>query len=124
MKNGHDLDEIHADTWGRREQNLRGMTYGEYLASEHWTAVKQKAAGRPNYKKCEFCLSTAVELHHTSDKWVLTERELLTIISLCREHHQEVHDLAWSTNLSVRKATNELRRRYKPNFWEKNRVTE
>lgn len=122
MKNGRDLDEIYADTWGRREQRLAGMTYGEYLASDHWALVKQKAADRPNYKKCEFCTSTIVELHHTSYKWILTPHELRTIISLCRAHHQEVHDLARSSDLSVRVATNELRTIYKPHYWEPNRL--
>lgn len=123
-KKDRDLDEIYADTWVRREQKLRGMTYSEYLASDHWQLVKEKAASRPNYKKCEFCSSTEVELHHTSYKWIFTHDELRTIISLCRDHHAEVHDLARSSGQSVRKATNELRRSYKPNYWGKNRVPE
>lgn len=121
-KKNSDLDEIYAHTWGRREQTLGGMTYDEYLDSDHWRLVKQKAASRPNYKKCEFCSSTDVELHHTSYKWLFTKDELRTIISLCRTHHAEVHDLARSSGQSVRNATNELRRSYKANYWEKNRA--
>jgi hypothetical protein len=122
MGSDSDLDEIHADTWGRRERNLRGMTYGEYLDSDHWQRVKVKASLRPNYRKCEFCNSTQVELHHTSYKWVLSDRELLVIISLCRVHHQEVHDLARTSDISVRVATNLLRRTYKPDFRKQNRL--
>ena len=119
-----DLDEIYVDTWDRRERNLAGMTYGEYLESDHWQQVKDKAKSRPNYQKCEFCNSTEVELHHTSYKWLLTDNELRVIISLCRVHHQEIHDLAHANNISVRVATNLLRRQYKPDFWRKNRIEE
>lgn len=124
MTDKTDLDEIYADTWDRREHNLAGMTYGEYLESDHWQRVKEKATSRSNYQKCEFCNSTQVELHHTSYKWILTDNELRVILSLCREHHQEIHDLARTKNVSVRAATNLLRRKYKPDYWRKNRVEE
>lgn len=121
MKN-RDLDEIYADTWDRRDIMIGTMRYSDYLASDHWNAVKKKALERPNYRKCEFCNSEQVELHHTSYKWILTPKELLVIISLCRKHHQEVHDLASAEGISVRVATNRLRKRYKPEYWKKNRV--
>lgn len=117
-----DLDEIYADTWDRREENLAGTTYGAYLQTEHWKHVKEIAGKRPNYQKCEFCQSQQVELHHTSYKWIFTNNELRVIISLCRAHHQEIHDLAKVHNVSVRVATNLLRRVYKPNYWLKNRI--
>ncbi len=117
-----ELDEIYADTWDRRSINLGKMTYGEYLLSDHWKVVKLKAYKRPNYKKCEFCDSTKIELHHTSYKWVLTDNELRCIIALCRDHHQEIHDLAKSSKISVRLAGNELRKKYKPDYKQKNRV--
>ena len=121
MKNAN-LDEIYADTWDVRERQLSGTTYGEYLKTPHWQAVKAKARARPNYQKCEFCNSIEIELHHTSYKWIYTENELRVIISLCRDHHQEIHNLAKVDNISVRVATNLLRRRYKPEFWRKNRI--
>lgn len=116
------LDKTYDDTRSTREVKLSGMTYEEYLKSDHWAKVKAKASKRPNYQKCEFCDSTEVELHHTSYKWILTKDELNTIISLCRNHHQEVHDLARSDGLSVRVATIRLRRIYKPDFYKPNRV--
>lgn len=120
-QNLSDLDEIYADTWIRRDKNLGQFRYDEYLASDHWKQVKAKASARPNYQKCEFCNSQCIELHHTSYKWILTEHELRTIISLCRDHHQEIHDLAKSQGISVRVATNTLRKIYKPDYRSPNR---
>ena len=117
-----ELDEIYADTWIRRDSVLGSFSYAQYLESEHWQQVKAKASARPNYQKCEFCDSQNVELHHTSYKWIWTEHELRTIISLCRDHHQEIHVLAKEKGISVRVATSSLRRIYKPNFWLPNRV--
>lgn len=118
-----ELDEIYSDTWDRRDLMLNGISYGDYLKSSHWKSIKAKAHKRPNYKKCEFCDCQDVELHHTSYKLLFNRRELINIIALCREHHQEVHDLAKSEGISVRVATNKLRRVYKPQYWEKNRVS-
>lgn len=117
-----ELDEVYADTWARRDANLGEMTYADYLRSEHWAQVRQKASDRPSYQKCEFCNSMDIELHHTSYKWILTKHELRTVISLCREHHQAVHDLAKADGVSVRIATNTLRTMFKPDYREKNRA--
>lgn len=116
------LDEVYIDTWDTRKERLRGKTYTQYLQSNHWQDVKNKAESRPNYKKCEFCSSKQVELHHTTYKWMYTVNELRAIVSLCRKHHQEIHDLAKTTNVSVRVATNKLRKIYKPDFYTKNRI--
>lgn len=115
-----ELDEIYSDTWNRRNINLGQQTYLEYLESGHWKDVKLKANKRSNYSKCEFCSSNKVELHHTSYKWINTSNELRTIIALCREHHQEIHDLAKRDRLSIRLATNKMRREYKPDWAKKN----
>lgn len=115
------LDEVYADTWDRRDVNLGTQTYGEYLSSSHWQAVKAKASKRVNYKTCECCDSTRVELHHTSYKWINTTNELRTIVALCRVHHQEVHDLAKTTGVSVRLATNTTRLKYEPDWTKPNK---
>jgi hypothetical protein len=112
MKNEKGLDMTLSDTWKTRDEMLGGMTYPEYLQSDHWRRLKYKARQRPNYQKCEFCPSILIELHHTSYKWLLTEHDLSTIIPLCREHHQEVHDFANATDLSVRLATIKVRKKY------------
>jgi len=107
VKRHNNLDEIYADTWDRRAERLGDHTYEEFLNSDHWASVKRLAGERPNYQKCEFCPCTEVELHHTSYKWIWTRYELRCVISLCRRHHQEVHDLARTRGVSVRLATNE-----------------
>lgn len=122
MSKKKDLDEIYADTWNRRDLMLNGITYNEYLKTDHWKSTKLKALKRPNYKKCEFCDCQKIELHHTSYKHLFDKRELCNIIALCRLHHQEVHDYAKHTGFSVRVATNHLRRKYKPDYTKKNRV--
>jgi hypothetical protein len=117
-----DLDRTYEDTWDRRLINLGCLSYKEYLNSDHWKSVKLKASKRPSYQKCEFCESCDIELHHTTYKWILTPFELRSIISLCRKHHQEVHDLSKQTGKSVRVASNTLRRKYKGNCFIPNRV--
>jgi protein-tyrosine-phosphatase len=116
-----ELDYSYQDTWERRKIALGGITYKQYLESQHWKEVKTKAKSRPNYQKCEFCESTKIDLHHTSYKWIGTKDELRCIIALCRKHHQEVHDLAKEKKTSVRLATNELRKVYKPDYTKPNR---
>ncbi|GAQ26659.1 hypothetical protein SAMD00023378_0342 [Ralstonia sp. NT80] len=125
MKKDRDLDEIYSETWNRRTERLEKLgqaTYEEFLSSDHWARMKEVASGRPNYKKCEFCSCTDVELHHTSYKWIGTKDELRSVISLCRQHHEEVHALAKAQGVSVRLATNELRRKYRPDYRQKNRL--
>lgn len=108
-----DLDYTYQDTWDRRFKNLKGMSYQDYLKSDHWKGVKEKASKRENYKRCECCGDYKVELHHRSYKSILTKDELRNIIALCREHHQEVHDLAKDEQISVRLATRKVIRKYR-----------
>lgn len=107
------LDSTYKDTWKSRSKFL-DSSYEEFLRSEHWEKTKKKAAKRQHvYGKCRFCGSDkGVELHHTSYKWINTKDELRCIIPLCREHHQEVHDYARDSGISVRRATNQLKKRY------------
>ena len=113
-------DEIYSDTYKLRSEKLNGMTYEEYLKSDHWQRVRLKAKRRKNYQKCEFCDCKNVELHHKNYKWILTDFELRSIIALCRTHHQEVHDLSKKEKCSVRVATNMLSKVYKPDWTKKN----
>ena len=112
------LDYTYTDTWVRRESNLQDITYEKYLQSDWWKEIKKKANKRKkSYSKCQFCDTTHnIDLHHTSYKWIFTNRELSVIIPLCRKHHYEVHEYAKKYKTSVRIATNELRKLYKPNW--------
>lgn len=113
-----EIDYTYEDTWIRRESNLNNITYKDYLSSDWWKAIKDKALSRPDtYSKCQFCGSgDNIDLHHTSYKWIFTNRELSVIIPLCREHHYEVHSYAKSNKVSVRVATNKLRKFYRPDW--------
>jgi hypothetical protein len=109
-----EIDYTYEDTWTRRDSNMIHNTYQEYLASDWWKAVKQKAQKRKCYQFCLFCKSTKnLHLHHTSYKWIYTKDELRTIICLCKNCHNEVHDYAKTNLVSVRIATNLIRRRCK-----------
>lgn len=107
------LDATYSDTWKTRSNNL-SMPYSEFLKSDHWLATKKKAASRKDrYGSCEVCGTTKnLELHHTSYKWIGTKHELCNVISLCRTHHQEVHDYAKSNDVSVRLATTAVKTKY------------
>jgi len=100
------------DTFTTRSAKLK-TSYKDYLKSDHWNRVKAKTRRRKKYRKCLFCDSRKVELHHTTYKWIYTKKELLGIIPLCREHHQEVHDFSLKNNISVRLASNAMIRKYK-----------
>lgn len=107
------LDVTYSETWERRNKNL-DIPYSEFLKSDHWLATKKKALSRKkSYGSCLFCGSTEnLELHHTSYKWIGTKHELCNVISLCRDHHQEVHDYAKSNDVSVRLATTAVKTKY------------
>jgi hypothetical protein len=110
------LDNTFDDTWNTRLANL-ASSYEDFLKSDHWMATKSKARSRPSvYGKCSYCNSSRnIDLHHTSYKWIGTKDELRNVIPLCREHHEEVHTFAKENKVSVRVATNILRKVYKSN---------
>ena len=87
-------DRIYKDTWDRRECNLNGTTYEEYLQSEHWQTIKAKALRRKKYRRCTFCPNTKVQLHHKDYKWINTPYELRSIIPVCDSHHRMIHRFA------------------------------
>ncbi|MCH8325413.1 MAG: hypothetical protein IIB83_02440 [Bacteroidetes bacterium] len=43
------VDKTYKDTWERRKILLNGMGCKEYLNSEHWKKVKQKALKRKRF---------------------------------------------------------------------------
>jgi len=113
-----DLDYTYIDTWIRRENKLQDLNYRDYLKSNWWKKIKSKCNKRKSiYSKCQFCDTiNNIDLHHTSYKWIRTNRELSVIIPLCRQHHLETHKYAKKMNISIRLATNQLRKKYKPNW--------
>lgn len=106
------IDRSFKDTWETRSKFL-DVSYEEFLKSDYWSSVKNKAKRRDNYQTCLFCGSNQnIDLHHTTYKWIGTKDELRAIIALCRTHHLEVHKLAKQKNISVRLASNILQNKY------------
>lgn len=107
------LDKEYLDTWNTREENLTALdiqTYKEFLDSNLWKELKTKARKRSNYQKCYLCgCKDNLEFHHLSYKHLT---ELRNVRSVCRTHHQEIHDYAKDNGISVRLATNHLKKEY------------
>lgn len=106
-----DLDYTLNDTYRRRDEVLKqiGMTYEQFLKSDHWLQTKHKASKRANYQRCERCKCQHVELHHVSYKSLGTDDELRNVLAFCRTCHQMIHDLAELTGVSVRLCSRLLR---------------
>ena len=77
-----------------RDARLRdlGMTYREYLGSEHWAELKAKyraASWLP--QNCMGCGYRAVQLHHRTYQRLGFEN-LTDLMPLCRDCHRKVHE--------------------------------
>lgn len=107
------LDKEYKDTWNTRVDNLEELevaSYQEFLLSPLWKELKNKASKRENFQSCYVCgCSDKLELHHLSYKFLT---ELRNVRSVCRVHHQEIHDLAKEKGISVRLATRQRREAY------------
>ncbi len=107
------LDIEYLDTWLTRKENLNSLEvkeYKDFLLSSIWIELKEKASKRENYKKCYVCgCQDNLELHHLSYKHL---NELRNVRSVCRDHHQQIHDFAKAMDLSVRLATRKVRELY------------
>lgn len=68
------------------------MIYKKYLQSQHWNNVKNNYYVH-NPKECYICGSPEyINLHHKTYKRLGEEREG-DLISLCKDHHKECHEL-------------------------------
>jgi len=97
------------ETWNIRSVVLKeiGLTYQEYLSSEHWKKLKQKTLRRKRFKKCQKCDSDQnIQLHHKHYRFLMHIHELHSIVPLCKNCHNELHDYTKQNKLSVREATN------------------
>ena len=104
-------DHTYNDTWITRSKALNGMSYKEYLQSDEWRLVKQKASRHPHYQKCWFCQSTQrLEIHHRTYTWLNTKHFMSCLMAVCRDCHERVHQLSREQQVSVRIATKRLRK--------------
>jgi hypothetical protein len=106
-------DYTYEDTWTVRDKVLSvlGMDYEEYLKSGHWAKMRKKASLRQNYQSCECCGGIQdIQLHHSTYKWLGDDRnELRSVNSFCKKHHNKIHEIAATCQISVRLATNYIR---------------
>ncbi len=68
-----------------------GMTYAQYLASDHWKEVRRRYKASDLPQDCLGCGESRVDLHHRTYTRLGFE-QLTDLIPLCRECHQKVHD--------------------------------
>jgi len=98
-------------SWKTRNTKLEqlGMTYQQYLASDHWADVKARYKRSKLPQNCYVCGKQPVELHHRTYKR-LGEEKLMDIVPLCRTCHQGTHDRSKETGDSLWEATRRFRR--------------
>ena len=114
MRTENNLRKIEQDfkeTWQTRDIVLKeiGMTYKQYLSSDHWKKLKEKTLKRKRYAKCFKCGSTKnINLHHKHYRFLMHIHELQSIVPLCRCCHNQAHELAKTKDMSVREATNDF----------------
>ena len=70
----------------------RGITYQEYLKSDHWKNIRRRYFRSKLYKGCYICGSrTNIQIHHKTYKRF--GREWLNdLLALCTDCHKEVHE--------------------------------
>lgn len=95
-------------------------SYLIFLKSNIWKNLKKKIMASDNiyWHRCIICGSTiGLELHHVKYKRVLLKTgDLKNIRPLCREHHQETHDLSREKDLTLLNAFRKLTRKYNVNM--------
>lgn len=80
--------------------------YAAYMQSPQWAAMRRQALARES--QCRVChREDDLHVHHiTYERFT---RELLEdLMVLCRTHHEQVHELARATKMSVANATKQF----------------
>lgn len=95
---------------GQRLQEL-GLTYQQYLNSEHWSKTRQRFYRSGLWEgHCHCCLAESpCELHHRTYAR-LGEERLNDLIAVCPGCHDKVHDLISSGMVFFKRATKRLRK--------------
>ena len=93
-----------ADLFGRLSA-LGFAKYKDYIASEHWKAVRAAYAASSKPQTCP-CGARANHLHHLTYGSLGRER-LDDLVPLCEKHHDRVHNSAkyLPTSMDMRKVT-------------------
>ena len=72
-------------------KRLGYSSYAEYLGSPHWQAVRNQYRASKLPQTCVVCHDQNVDLHHRTYKRLGRER-LTDLVTLCRSHHEAIHD--------------------------------
>jgi hypothetical protein len=73
--------------------NLRHMPYKEYLKTQHWKDVREKALNRAG-RKCQICNSDfQLNVHHRTYENRGAEKPN-DVIALCRSCHEKFHNIS------------------------------
>jgi hypothetical protein len=78
-----------------------GMTYREYLESEHWANLKRRYRASNLPQMCLGCNDPRVQMHHRTYQRIGRE-ELTDIIPLCKACHDKVHDYCRGNSMHVK----------------------
>lgn len=94
-----------------RLQELGHATYGDYLRSEHWADVKRRFWASRLAKHCLGCGATSgLVLHHRTYKRLGAEH-LGDLVLVCRDCHQDIHNIEDADSINLWGATNKALRR-------------
>jgi hypothetical protein len=74
-----------------RKLNALGISYDEYLASDHWQDVRRRYQESQMPQKCLRCRSKFYELHHMTYERLGAEA-LTDLAPLCRFCHEKLHE--------------------------------
>lgn len=80
------------DWIAERFAHLGYKSYGGYLRSAHWRAVKERWVALGRSTRCYVCGKDECQLHHRTYRRLGCE-ELDDLVPLCRFHHNFVHRL-------------------------------
>ena len=94
--------------WLKKLENAECQDYREYLESDHWQSFKKWTLTQEFYKTCLVCNSSyGINLHHF--KYLhLVKNQALGVVPVCRKHHQQIHDIKKTEDISLRKATKKV----------------
>lgn len=94
-----------------------GMTYAQYLKSPTWFLIKSLAFREKRFQSCFICGSLEnLQLHHKKYRTLKhigkIRRQLSALVSLCGDHHAEVHRIAVKGNIGLNYSVKKLKRKF------------
>ncbi len=87
------------NTYKERQEKLNalGISYRDYLLSDEWKSIKTKVKNREGrrWNFCNICgADKNLDLHHSSYKVLGQEHPGNTIKPLCRDCHNNLHEVS------------------------------